>query len=141
MSEPPPPETRNIPERNLALVVLLLVVTLGFYTFYLLYQWAHEVNAALGHEKHQPLVVLLVSLLTCLIGGIVYECVFAYDIAAAATSKGVSRRMVNLPTWVILCNCVGLIVSFIPFGFVVGFVLGVLASVLVQVELNKLARA
>jgi hypothetical protein len=36
-------------------------------------------------------------------------------------------------------NCLAIVFSLIPFGVVIGLPLGVLASVLVQVELNKLA--
>lgn len=44
--------------------------------------------------------------------------------------------------WVIVCNCVAMAVALIPFvGLIIAMPLGILASALVQVELNRLAEA
>ena len=132
-------EAADVKHRDIAVFVLLCVVTLGIYWFYLAYHWAKELNGLHGRVKYQPVVVLLVSIVTCGIVGMVFECLYAFDIAQIAQSRGVARRLEHLATWVIACNCVAMAVSFIPYGVVVGCLLGTLASALVQVELNKLA--
>ena len=132
-------EAADVERRDVAILVLLFVVTLGLYWFYLAYHWAKEINGLLGRAKYQPVVVLLVSIVTCGLAGLVFEVLFALDAAQATKSRGITSRNEQLATWVIVCNCVGLAVSLIPFGVIVGFPLMVLASVLVQVELNRLA--
>ena len=128
-----------VKHRDISIFVLLCVVTLGIYWFYLAYHWAKEVNGLYSRVKYQPVVVLLVSIATCGIVGVVFECLYAFDIAQISKSRGVAGRLEHLATWVVTCNCVAMVVSFIPYGVVVGFLLGTLASVLLQVELNKLA--
>jgi hypothetical protein len=145
--KPPVVETKlakadaaDIRHRDIAIFVLLNVVTLGVYWFYLAYQWAKEVNGLLGTRKYDPGIVLLVSILSCGVAGLVFECLYAFDIAAAAKSRGVPDRREQLPTWVIVCNCLAMGLSLIPFAVVIAFPLGIMASVLVQLELNKLAQ-
>ena len=140
MSNASPCDAGDDPHRSVAILVLLMFVTLGLYSFYLVYRWANEVNSLLGREKHHPLVVLLVSILTCGMALIIYECVFGFEVAGMTASRGIAGRMENLPTWLILCNCIASLVSLIPYGVVLGFPLGVLASVLLQAELNKLSQ-
>lgn len=133
-------EASDIKHRDIAVFVLLMVVTLGFYWFYVSYQWAKELNGLGGRVKFRPLLVLLTNILTCGISGIVFECLFAFDIAEHTRSRGLAGRMENLATWVIVINSAALLACLIPFGVVLGLPLGVLASMLVQVELNKLAQ-
>jgi hypothetical protein len=132
-------EAADVRYRNIGVVVLLLIVTLGLYSFYLAYQWAKEINGLAGRVKYSPGIVLLLSIVTCGMGGLVFECLFASDIAEATQSRAIAGRMEQLATWVIACNCIAVVVSLIPFGVIVGMPLGILASALVQVELNKLA--
>lgn len=134
-----PAEAADVQHRDIATFVLLMVVTLGIYWFYVSYQWAKELNGLSGRMKFQPLVVLLTSIVTCGIAGMVFECLFAFDIAEQTQARGLKARMDALPTWVIATNCAAIVLSLIPFGFAIGLPLGILASVLVQVELNKLA--
>jgi hypothetical protein len=58
-------EAADVKYRDVALFVLLNVVTLGIYWFYLAYQWAKEINGLHNRVKYQPVIVLLVSILTC----------------------------------------------------------------------------
>jgi hypothetical protein len=69
----------------------------------------------------------------------IFECLFAFDIAEHAKSRGIKDRVEQLPTWVIVLNCVAVVACLIPFGVLLGVPLGILASVMVQIELNKLA--
>ncbi len=132
-------DAADILRRDIAAFVLLNLVTLGIYWFYIVYQWSKEVNGLVGKVKYQPLMVLLVSILTCGLGGFVFECLMAFDVAETTKSRGVPARLAHMPQWVIGCNIAAMLVCLIPFGVIVGLPLGLLASVLVQVELNKLA--
>ena len=128
-----------IKRRDIAVFVLLCVVTLGIYWFYVSYHWSKEINGLAGRVKYQPLVVLLVNIFTCGLAGLVFESLFAFDVAEQTKARGIKDRFDQLPTWVIVCNSVAVVTALIPFGFVLAIPLGTLASVLVQIELNKLA--
>ena len=132
-------QASDIKHRDIAIFVLLNFVTLGFYWLYLCYCWAKEVNGLHGRVKYQPWAVLLVSIVTCGIAGLVFEILFAFDIRQAIESRGIAGRMEQLPTWVIALNVVAMIASATTVGLLIGMPLGVLASALVQIELNKLA--
>jgi hypothetical protein len=132
-------DAADIKRRDIAVFVLLCVVTLGIYWFYVSYHWSKEVNGLVGRVKYQPLVVLLVNIFTCGIAGMVFESLFAFDVAEQAKARGIKDRFDQMPTWVIVCNSAAVITALIPFGFVLAIPLGTLASVLVQIELNKLA--
>jgi hypothetical protein len=132
-------EATDVQRRDIATLVLLFVVTLGFYWFYLAYQWAKELNGLAGRVKYQPTIFLIVNLVSCGMAGIVFECLYAFDIAEYAKAYGIKDRLEALPSWVIGINCAAMVLSLIPFGVIIGLPLGILASILVQVELNKLA--
>ena len=132
-------QASDIKHRDIAIFVLLMFVTLGFYWFYLCYCWAKDVNGLHGRVKYQPWAVLLVSIVTCGLAGVVFEILFAFDVGQATESRGAAGRMEQLPTWVIGLNVVAMIASATTVGVVVAVPLGILASVLVQIELNKLA--
>ena len=132
-------EAADVQRRDIGLLVLLCIVTLGIYWFYLGYQWSKELNGLAGRVKYQPVVFLVVNLLTCGLAGLVFECIFAFDIAEHAGRLGIKNRSEQLGVWVIGINIVALILCLIPFGVIAGLPLGTLASALVQVELNKLA--
>jgi len=132
-------QARDVKHRDIAIFVLLIFVTLGFYWFYLGYCWAKEVNGLQGRVKYQPWAVLLASVVTCGIAAIVFEILFAFDIGQATESRGVAGRMEQLATWVTALNVVATILSLTTVGVVIAIPLGILASVFIQIELNKLA--
>ena len=138
-TKPTADEASDIKERDIAVLVLLMIVTCGLYWFYLCFAWTKEINGLAGRVKYQPWVVLLVNIVTCGLAGLVFECLFAFDIAQEAGSRGVPQRMENLGVWVIVCNCAATLLSLTAYGVVIAIPLGILASALVQVELNKLA--
>jgi hypothetical protein len=139
MTKPPSHEIQDVQQRSLGLVALLLVVTLGIYWFYLGYQWSKEMNGLAGRVKYPPVLLLVINIVTLGLAGLAYECIWAYDIAQAAQSRGVPGHSQGLPLWVIVLNAVGLLLSLTGIGVVLGFPMGVAASLLVQAELNKLA--
>lgn len=132
-------EASPVRYRDISLVILLMVVTVGFYWFYLCYQWAKELNALEGREKYPPVLVLAVNIITCGMAGLVYECLFAFDLVHAAQRFGIARRNPQLGNWVMGLNIGAIGGSLIPFGFLVGVVLGTVASCLLQHELNQFA--
>ena len=145
-SPPAPPkltsaDAAEIKRRDIAVFILLCVVTLGIYWFYISYHWSKEINGLVGRAKYNPVVVVLVNVLTCGLAGLVFESLFAFDIAEQARQRNTPGRMDQLGTWVLVCNCAAMITALIPFGFVVALPLGTLASVLIQVELNRLAES
>jgi hypothetical protein len=132
-------DAADIKRRDIAVFVLLCFVTLGIYWFYVSYHWSKEINGLVGRVKYQPLVLLLVNILTCGMAGMIFESLFAFDVAEQAKVRGLADRFEQLPMWVIVCNSAAVITALIPFGVVIALPLGTLASVLVQLELNKLA--
>jgi hypothetical protein len=132
-------EASDVKRRDVAVFILLMVVTLGIYWFYVAYQWSKEVNGLVGRVKYQPVVVLIANIATCGLAGMVFESLFAFDLVEVTKARGIKDRLDSLATWVLVCNCAAFVLAIIPFGIVVALPLGTLASVLVQVELNKLA--
>lgn len=128
-----------IKRRDIAVFILLSIVTLGIYWFYVSYHWAKEVNGLVGRAKYNPVLVLVINLLTCGLAGLVFEALYAIDIAEQTRLRSTPGRMEQLATWVLVCNSAAFITAIIPFGFLVALPLGTLASVLVQIELNRLA--
>ncbi|HUE71196.1 MAG TPA: DUF4234 domain-containing protein [Pirellulaceae bacterium] len=135
-------DAADVKRRDIAIFVLLNVITLGLYLFYVVYQWSKEINGLAGRVKYPPVVVLLVNILTCGLAGLVFECLFAFDVAEAARSRGIAGRMEQLGMWVIVANCAAAMTALIPLvGIPLAMALGILASALVQVDLNRLADA
>ena len=140
MAVPPAASDLAWPKRrDLAVFTTLMIVTLGFYFFYVVYQWAREINGLNGRLKYRPDIVLVVTILTCNVFGLVFETLFAFDVAEHTRARGIPGRIDQLPVWIVLCNVVAIVLCLMPFGCFAGFPLGVLASVLVQAELNRLA--
>jgi len=132
-------DAADIKRRDITVFILLCVVTLGIYWFYISYQWSKEINGLVGRAKYNPVLVVVVNILTCGLAGLVFESLFAFDIAEQTRLRNTPGRMDQLATWVLVCNGAALITAIIPFGFLLALPLGTLASVLVQVELNRLA--
>ena len=134
-------DAADVKYRNLTLVAVLSLVTLGIYSLYLIYQWAKEINGLEGRIKHNPVVVLLVSIFTLCLGAVVYECLFASDAAEAGRQRGIGEELASLPTWVIALNVSAVVISIIPLAFIIAIPLGIAATVVVQSGFNKLAQA
>jgi hypothetical protein len=132
-------DARDIKVRDPAVVVLLMLVTCGLYVIYLQYQWAKELNGLEGQVRYPPVITLVLNIVTLGLSGLVFESIWAYDLARAAQRRGVVNRMESLPTWVLVLNCVGTVLCLTGIGIVIGLPMGIAASVLVQNELNKLA--
>jgi hypothetical protein len=126
--------------RSLLGVTLLTLVTCCCYWFYLAYRWAQEMNRLLVRERYDPTLVLVISICTLGIGGIVYECLFARDLEQLSEAQGLPNRSRNLFTTVLALNVTAGAVCLIPIvGPFIGVPLGMWATLLVQHELNKFA--
>src|SRR5688500_4317707 len=91
----------NVERRDLVTTTLLLTVTLGLYSFYLIYQWAKELGPLTGKERN-PGTVLLLSILTLGIAALVYEYVFAAEVAALEQQRFPKQAPSSLPNWVLI---------------------------------------
>ena len=131
--------SRPVQQRDLWIVGLLSLVTLGIYNFYLVYAWARELNHLHGEERHSPGVVLLVSIVTLGIAASVFECFFAFDHAKIAEARGRELRTKGLPGVVVALEVAAVILSLTGVGLIIGIPAGVAATVLLQREFNASA--
>ena len=125
--------------RDLWIVGILSVITLGIYNIYLAYMWSRELNHLLGRERHSPVVVLIISIVSLGIAVAVYECFFAFDHARAAEQRNRELRMPSLPGTVVALEVSAIVLSLTGFGVIIGMPLGVAATVLLQREFNTCA--
>ena len=132
-------DASEIQHRDLAMFVLLMVVTLGLYAIYIVYEWARELNGLQGRVKYPPVVVLLTNLFSCGLVGIVFECLYAFDLVEVSRNRNLEGRWEQLAVWVLVCNCFAMVLNMTLIGIVLGMPIGILASAMVQSELNKLA--
>lgn len=126
-----------IPRREAVQVVVLTLVTCGIYGLYLLYRWAEEINLLSGTRKFNPVVVLVVSIVTCSVGAVVYHALFAFEVERLTAQAGVTDRQSSLGAIVISLLVGGVLLGFV--GVPASLVTGPIGYWLVQAELNKLA--
>lgn len=133
--------TEGIKKRDLGMIVLLCVVTLGLYGFYLIPDLGRSVNSALNERKHSFAVALILGILTFGIALSVFEVVYAYDLERHGRETGSGERVNSMGTYVLILNILSWIVAFMSGGvaFIVSAFMGLWATWLVQKELNLLA--
>lgn len=122
---------------DIAIFILLLFVTCGLYIFYVSYVWAKNVNYFLKREKYNPILVLLVGIATCGIATFIFEILFAYDLQAITKERNLLDRLNNLGAWAIGLNILAIVLVPLTKGFS-SFGIGIIPSVLIQLEINKL---
>ena len=127
----------KVERRDPVTLTLLLTVTLGLYSFYLVYLWAKDLGQLTGKERN-PGTVLLVSILTLGIAALVYEYVFASEVAALEQQRFPKQALSSLPNWVLILNCAGVLCSLSVVLLPLALIFGIAASVLVQVQFNRL---
>jgi hypothetical protein len=109
------------------------------YPIYLCYQWARELNGLMQQARHSPPVVLLLSVGTLGIGAMIYECIFAYELARYFESRGRPDSMPHLAIWVIVLNVASYVLAFTAVLFPLAIPCGLAATCLIQTEFNKVA--
>lgn len=135
------PTTGAVPRREIPLVVLLMIVTLGIYVVYLLYRWAQELNVLHGRDKYSPGLVLGLTIVTFCIAGVVFEILYAFDLEKEGERRNMPNRLVQLGMIVLGLNLAAIILPSIT-GGALAFLLwigGIVATCLVQAEFNKFA--
>lgn len=137
MSAKMPTSLAIVERRNLAKLTLLLTVTVGLYSFYLVYLWAKDLGQLTGKDRN-PITVLMLSILTLGIAALVYEYMFASEAAALEQQRFPKRALSSLPNWVLILNSTSVLCSLTVILLPLALVLGIVASVLVQLQFNRL---
>ena len=114
-----------IKERNIAMCIILSIVTCGIYGLYWLYCIAEDSNVASGEAGTSGAMVIILSIVTC---GI-YEMYWMYK---QGEKLNIAKANRGLPT----DSNAGLIYLLLTI-----FGLGIIAYCLMQSELNKMAEA
>lgn len=129
----------ELKHRDLGMVVLLMVVTLGIYGFYLIPKLGLSVNQLIKKEEYKFNQVLLVGIFTLGIGLIVFEILYAYSLEkeSSYTREKWSNR--NIGGYVLALNILAVVLAFVSGGlaFVISFALGCWATWLIQNQVNK----
>jgi hypothetical protein len=142
MSKPAARDFRNIEYRGIPQVVLLCAETLFIgYPFYLWYQWARELNGLRQEARHSPQVVLILSIVTLGLAGMIYEAIYAHELEQLFSQRGRPDSMPQLAMWVISLNAIAFVLSLTGVGVLLAIPCGLAATCLVQAEFNKLAAA
>jgi hypothetical protein len=128
-----------IRRRNLVFVGLVSLVTLSIYTFYLIYQWSKELNGLEGRGKYSPGFMLAISIITVGAGAAVIECVFAHELEGKARTLTVEGALPFATVFVAVLNVIAWVLGLFTDYWIVGIAAGVMATVIVQRELNLLA--
>lgn len=138
MVQPPKKELfEPVSERNLVLLCVLSILTLGLYGFYLIYVWAKDLNRLLGTSKYKPGVMLGLSIATCGIGALVIEYIYAKDLEQEIVRHQLPVVVPNLSMLVLALNAAAVILSIIPAAVVLAVPMGITASALIQYQLNS----
>jgi hypothetical protein len=142
MPKPSASDFRDVEYRGIPQVVLLCIATLFIgYPIYLCYQWARELNGLRQDARHSPRVVLILSIATLGLAGLVYEAIFAHELEQHFSQRGRPDSMPQLAVWVIALNALALVLSLTGAGVLLAIPCGLAATCLVQAEFNKLAAA
>jgi hypothetical protein len=139
-AKPTDADAADVRHRSILLVIVLSAVTLFIaYPIYLCYAWARELNGLLGQVRHSPKLVLVLSIATLGIGGVIYECIFAQELERQFKTLGRTDGMPQLTTWVVSLNVIAIVCGLTAIGLPLTIVCGLAATCLVQAEFNKLA--
>lgn len=128
---------RPVKYREPWVVGILSFFTFGFFNFYLIYSWAKELNYLNQKKKFSPGLTLILAVVTLGLSGTVFESVYSVDLEKHGERAGVEMSLSSFSTVIISLNVAALVLCLIPFGFVIGFPVGVVATVFMQREMNR----
>ena len=119
--------------------VLLMGITLGLYSFYVVPQLAKGVNCLLKKEKYNSRHVFWIGIVTLSLGLSVFEILFAYDLEKHPEYTAGKWETSYLLIYVLGLNLLTWILAFTSgsMAFVGSFVCGVLATFMIQNEINQ----
>jgi hypothetical protein len=135
------PMDYQIQKRDMGLLVLFSVVTLGIYYVYLMAMWAKDINYLVRRERHNPILVVVLGVATCTLALLVWEAVYAYDLQKITSDRDVPDRNASLGSYVLILNIISMAVAFVSGGFaiILSVGLGIWALCLIQKELNLMS--
>jgi len=119
--------------------VLLMGLTMGLYTFYVVPRLAQSVNHLIEKEKFNPRHVLIIGILTLGLGLSVYEVLYAHALEKNSAYARGKWKIRYLVLYVLVLNILAWILAFTPTGlsFAGSIVFGVLGTFMIQNEVNR----
>jgi hypothetical protein len=96
-------------------------------------------NGLAQQVQHSPRLVLVLSIVTLGLGGIIYECIFASELERYFRERGRPDAMPHLVIWVITLNVLAVLFGVTGVGVFIAIQCGMAATCLLQAEFNKLA--
>ena len=129
----------NLKQRDLGVFFLLMIVTLGLYTFYLIPKLGVSVNRLVKKDEFKFVQVLLVGIFTLGIGLAVFEVLYAYCLQKNPEFTRGKWSTTNLGGYVLVLNILAWLLVFASGGlaFVLCFFLGCWATWLIQQQVNQ----
>lgn len=104
------PISRAEAVREIAMCIILTLVTCGIYGFYWQYMQFKTLNAWLGREEHNFAMYFLLMIITCGLYGLYYEYKFATSMQEVQRARGMQVNE-NLPV-------IALVLAFMGFPIV-----------------------
>jgi hypothetical protein len=119
--------------------VLLMGLTMGLYSFYVVPRLALSVNRLTGKERFGFRVVMVGGILTIGLGLSVCEVLYAYALESNPGYAGGKWKTRYLFWYVLLLNILSWGLVFVPTGlaFAGSFAFGVLSTLMIQTEVNR----
>ena len=129
----------ELKRRDLGMFVLLMVVTIGFYSFYLIPKLGLSTNKLINKKEYKFNQVLLVGIFTIGIGLTVFEILYAYSLGKAPEYTGGKWSNRNIGGYVLVLNILAVVLALVSGGLaiVISFALGCWATWLIQNQVNK----
>ncbi len=129
----------EIKRRDIGMLVLLMVVTLGIYGFYLIPKLGLSVNQLIKKDEYKFKRVLLIGIFTFGIGLVVFEILYAYSLEEESGYTGNKWSNKNIGGYVLALNLLAFWLSFVSnwIACVIGIALGCWATWLIQNQVNK----
>lgn len=120
-------------------MILLSVVTLGFYGLYWTPSMSAGVNHVIGRRQFSFWLILLVSLFTLGIGGSIFEVWYAYSIQSDPGYRVKPWANRNLGNLVLGLNAGAYLIAFATagIGLVISIALGLWSSWMIQDVINR----
>lgn len=130
------PQSMPLRRRELVAIGIMSALSLGIYGFYLIYQWAKELNGLEGRTKYNPRRMLLISIFTLGAGMAIIECIFALEVE----NKNLSGALGAIPFFILVCilNGVAWIFGLFTSYWIISLLAGTAATVLIQHGFNML---
>lgn len=91
-----------------------------------------------GREAFRPGIALLLTVLTCGVASIVYQCLYAFELERAAAAQGIVSATRGFGALIVALQVGSFVLAFLS-GEILSIVTTGAIIALIQVELNKFA--